>query len=212
MMLDGPRRPPASGGAARHLVVLLHGYGANGDDLIGLAAAFAPALPDAAFVAPDAPQAIPGYPMGLQWFPLTRIGPREIAEGAAAAAPAVNAFLDAELARHGLADAALALVGFSQGTMMALQVGLRRMRSPAGILGYSGVLPPSDQPITAKPPVLLVHGDRDEIVPVAALPAAAAALADVGVPVETHIVRGLGHGIDDAGLRLGVAFLRRVLR
>ncbi len=209
--LDGPRRPPASGRPARQLVVLLHGYGANGDDLIGLGDAFSGVLPDAAFVAPDAPAEIPGYPMGRQWFPLATRGLPEVTAGAEAARPLIDAFLDTELRRLGLADSVLVLIGFSQGTMLALHTGLRRASPPAGIVGFSGLLPQAPPPGIGRPPVLLVHGERDEMIAAAALPAARDALAAAGVPVEAHLRPGLGHGIDEGGLRLAAAFLKRVL-
>lgn len=221
--LDGPRVPPASG-RARALVVLLHGYGADGDDLIALAPAWARALPDVAFVAPHAPEPVPGMPMGRQWFALDRYDPdmlrRDPAEtadvyqtvhaGAAQAAPSLDAFLDAELARTGVAPGRLALVGFSQGTMMALHVGLRRRTPPAAIVGFSGALVGADrlqQELAARPPVMLVHGDADDIVPIEALFAAVAGLGAAGVTAEWHICPGLGHGIDERGLMLGGRFL-----
>jgi phospholipase/carboxylesterase len=210
-MIDGPRMGPASGEPARSLVILLHGYGSNGDDLIGLAPHWRGALPATAFVAPNAPQLCPGAPGGYQWWALTG-GDR--AQGAASAAPVLDAFIDAELARHGLDESRLALVGFSQGTMMALQVGPRRPRALAGIVGYSGML--ADEaglaaPGTTHPPILLVHGDADPMIPVAALGRAQEALTRNGFEVQTHVSPGLGHSIDFAGLQLGERFLARVL-
>jgi phospholipase/carboxylesterase len=137
--LDGPRLPPASGRATA-LIVLLHGYGANGDDLIGLAQGWRARLPGAAFVAPNAPQSIPGMMGALQWFALTLRDPHEFWQGVVAAAPGVDRFLDQELARLGIGADRLALVGFSQGTMLALHVGVRRGKAPAAIVGYSGLL------------------------------------------------------------------------
>lgn len=210
-MLDGPRVSPASGGAAKQLVVLLHGYGANGDDLIGLAEQWKSALPEAAFVAPNAPQAMPLSPFGgYQWFELTFRDPEEFWRGVTKAGPVLDAFLDSELARYELDESRLALVGFSQGTMMALHVGVRRAAPAACIVGYSGHLAGpehlSDE-IRVKPPVLLVHGDQDEVIPVGALHAAREALAKAGVRVEWHISAGIGHGIDATGLDLGGKFL-----
>ena len=210
-MIDGPRAPPASGKAAASLVILLHGYGSNGEDLISLAPHWADALPTTAFVSPNAPERCPGAPGGYQWWGLER-GAR--AEGAARAAPVLDAFIDAELARHGLTESKLALVGFSQGTMMALQAGPRRNPALAGIVGYSGML--ADEavladPAAARPPVLLVHGSADTMIPIAAFHAAEVALEKHGFPVETHLCRGLGHSIDFAGLQLGARFLARVL-
>lgn len=213
-MIDGPRVAPASGVAARSLIILLHGYGSNGEDLIGLALDWKSALPSTAFVAPDAPQPCPGAPDGYQWWPITSFDPASRVAGAASAAPALDAFIDAELARHGLTEAELALVGFSQGTMMALHVGPRRVRPLAGIVGYSGML--ADEagladPATTRPPILLIHGDADPMVPVAALHRAEVALTRNGFAVETHVSPGLGHGIDLPGLALGRRFLTRVL-
>jgi phospholipase/carboxylesterase len=214
--LDGPRLEPR-GGAAKRLVVFLHGYGADGNDLIEIGRAWQQLLPDTAFVSPHAPEPCAGAPMGRQWFALTFRDPDERWRGVNAAAPILNAFLDAELARRKLPPSALALVGFSQGTMMALHVGLRRPTPPAAIVGYSGlfVLPNNAAPdvvagdIKARPPVLLIHGDQDELIPVQALFHATQALAALEVPTEWHISPGIGHGIDQEGLRHGGEFLAR---
>lgn len=211
--LDGPRFGPAAGGRPRQLVVLLHGYGADGNDLLPLGQHWSRLLPQAAFVAPHAPERC-GMGFGYQWFALTFRDPGERWRGAQRAAPALNGFLDAELARLRLGDDQLALVGFSQGSMMALHVGLRRARAPAAIVAYSGALAGGEalaEEIAVRPPVLLVHGDRDDVIPVEALYQARDDLAAVGVPVEWHIVSGLGHGIDPDGLALGGRFLARAL-
>ncbi|MGD9847333.1 MAG: alpha/beta hydrolase [Variibacter sp.] len=218
--LDGPRLAPQSGRAARRLVVLLHGYGADGNDLIDLGREWREILPDAAFVAPHAPEPCAQAPVGRQWFGLTLRDPEERCRGVNAAAPSLDRFLDAELARHGLTDDALALVGFSQGTMMALHVGLRRAAAPAAIVGYSGMLVTPDdagaQSIAAqirqRPPVLLIHGDQDQVIPVQALFHTTEALAALEIPVEWHLSSGVGHGIDPEGLRHGGAFLAARLR
>ncbi|MGN6572200.1 MAG: alpha/beta hydrolase, partial [Pseudolabrys sp.] len=168
--LDGPRLEPRSG-AAKQLVIFLHGYGADGNDLIDIGRAWQQILPDAAFVSPHAPRPCGQAPMGREWFPLTFRDPNERWTGVNAAAPVLNAFIDAELKRRGLTDSALALVGFSQGTMMSLHVGLRRANAPAAIVGYSGMLvvPEDIDPdtfageIRSRPPVLLVHGDQDQL-------------------------------------------------
>jgi len=214
--LDGPRLEPRSG-AAKRLVVFLHGYGADGNDLIEIGRAWQQLLPDTAFVSPHAPEPCAGAPMGRQWFALTMRDPDERWRGVNAAAPVLNAFLDAELARRKLPPSALALVGFTQGTMMALHVGLRRPAPVAAIVGYSGlfVLPNNAEPevvaseIKARPPVLLVHGDQDELIPVQALFQATQDLATLEVPTEWHISPGIGHGIDQEGLRHGGEFLAR---
>lgn len=212
--LDGPRLEPRSG-ATRRLVVVLHGYGADGSDLISLGAQWARALPDTAFLAPDAHEPCEYMPSGRQWFRLTDRNPHERWSGACAAAPVIDAFLDAQLAARGLDDSALALAGFSQGAMMALHVGLRRPRPPAAILAYSGVLVgPEKLKETAVararadwPPIMLIHGSHDDVIPVAALHASAQAIEEAGGACRTHVARGLGHGIDGEGLALGGAFL-----
>jgi phospholipase/carboxylesterase len=214
--LDGPRLP-AKSGPAKQLVVFLHGYGADGNDLIDIGRAWQEMLPNAAFASPHAPEPCGQAPVGRQWFPLTMRDPNERWLGANKAAPTLNRFLDAELARHKLPPSALALVGFSQGTMMSLHVGLRRATAPAAIVGYSGVLvaPPDLDPekfaaeITSRPPVLLVHGDRDDLIPPQALFQSTQGLAALEVPVEWHLSAGVGHGIDGEGLRHGGEFLAR---
>ena len=195
--LDGPRLAPRSG-QARQLVVFLHGYGADGNDLIDIGRAWQGLLPDVAFVSPHAPRPCGQAPMGREWFPLTFRDINERWTGVNAAAPGLDAFLDAELARRNLPPSALALVGFSQGTMMALHVGLRRAVAPAAIVGYSGMLvvPENIDPdqfageIRAQPPVLLVHGDADQLIPVEALFQAAQGLSALGLPVEFHVSAG----------------------
>ncbi len=216
--LDGPRLAPRSG-TARQLVVFLHGYGADGNDLIEIGRAWQQYLPQAAFVSPHAPEPCGQAPAGRQWFALTFRDPNERWVGVNKAAPVLQRFLDAELARHALPPSALALVGFSQGTMMALHVGLRRAAAPAAIAGYSGLLvtPPDLRAgieafaaeITARPPVLLVHGDRDDLIPAQALFESAQGLAALDVPTQWHLSAGIGHGIDGEGLRHGGEFLAR---
>jgi phospholipase/carboxylesterase len=213
-MIDGPRVVPVSAAAPRSLVILLHGYGSNGDDLISLAPHWRGALPTSVFVAPNAPEPCPGAPGGYQWWPLASVGRNDRSDGAAQAAPVLDAFIDAELARYGLTESQLALVGFSQGTMMALHVGPRRPRPLAGIVGYSGTL--ADEagladPATTRPPILLIHGEADPMIPVDAFHRTKAALTRNGFAVESHVSPGLGHSIDLAGLQLGERFLARVL-
>lgn len=211
--LDGPRLEPR-GRQASALVVLLHGYGANGDDLIALGEVWRQQLPNAAFVAPNAPATIPGMHGALQWFALTMRDPNEYWRGVEAARPTLDRFLDAELARYRLAPSRLVLVGFSQGTMMALHVGLRRAAAPAGIVAYSGLLagPEHLAGTSARPRVLIVHGEADELIPVDALHAAREALAGAGVPLEWHVRPGLGHGIDAEGQFMAAHFIVEVLR
>ena len=217
--LDGPRLRPRAGGPPRQLVIFLHGYGADGNDLIDIGRAWQTLLPHAAFVSPHAPEPCTMAGAGRQWFGLTFRDPGERWRGVTAATPRLERFVDAELARHQLSSRALALVGFSQGTMMALHVGLRRATAPAEIVGYSGmlVLPEEnlqDLPgqIRARPPVLLVHGDADDLIPVQALFQAAQGLAGLGLPVEWHVCTGIGHGIDGEGLRHGGEFLAQRFR
>jgi phospholipase/carboxylesterase len=212
--LDGPLARPASGGEPESLVIFLHGYGSNGADLIGLAGYWRAALPNTLFIAPNAPQSCPGAPGGYQWWPLTSLEPEARAAGVREPAQTLDAFIDDHLKRYGLAEDRLALVGFSQGTMVALHVGPRRQHRLAGIVGYSGML--ADPAALAaeartKPPVLLVHGDDDAVLPVAALHDAERTLGAQGFGVSTHVSAGLGHSIDEAGLRLGAQFLTQVL-
>src|ERR671922_1182559 len=212
--LEGPRREPR-GREAISLVILLHGYGASGDDLIGLTDAWQGALPQTVFVAPHAPERLPygGYG-GYQWFPLTIGDPGEIWRGVCGATPAVDRFLDVELARYRIDPRRLALIGFSQGTMLALHVGLRRSTAPAAIVGYSGIIAGPEylsRDIKARPPVQLIHGEQDEVIPVEALHITREALASAGIAVEWHIRRGLSHGIDPLGLEFAGAFLKRAL-
>lgn len=213
--LNAHEHPPRSGGKPRQLVVLLHGVGADGADLIGLAPFLAEALPDAAFIAPDAPFHYDMAGFGYQWFSLLDRSPHAIANGVRIAAPLLDAFLDAELRSRGLGDDALALVGFSQGTMMALHVGLRRPRPCAGILGYSGALVAPDAldaEIASYPPVMLIHGEADDVVPVGYLPMACTTLEEAGLVVQGVVVPELGHGIDHQGIAQGARFLAKMLR
>jgi len=208
--IDGPRLEPQSG-KAEQLIIISHGYGADGQDLIGLAPHWQRLLPNAAFVAPNAPERCDGNPMGYQWFPITGLDPQAMFAGVESAAPVLDGFIDQQLAHYGLTDSDLALVGFSQGTMMSLHVGLRRKKSPACIVGYSGTLAGPEhlrQEMTVKPPVLLVHGDADEMIPAQATMMAAQALGDLEVSAQWHVVPNLGHGIDPTGLEMGGRFLQ----
>jgi phospholipase/carboxylesterase len=207
--LSGPRLDAK--GEATHLVVLVHGYGADGNDLLGLAPHWQQFLPSVAFSAPNAPEPCAGSPMGHQWFPISRMDPAEMARGVAGAAPLLDAYLDAELARLSLPPERLALVGFSQGTMMSLHVGLRR--EVAAIVGYSGMLAAPPPALDARaPPVLLVHGGADPMIPADALFLSAGALGQAGAAVQWHVSPGVGHSIDEAGLILGAEFLSLALQ
>lgn len=214
LTLDGPRFGPAAGGQPRHLVLLLHGVGADGHDLIGLAPYLAQALPAAVFVSPHGPFPCDMAPMGRQWFSLQDRTPSVLLAGIQASAPILDAFIDAELARYGLTDDKLALVGFSQGTMMSLYVAPRRAKPMAGVVGYSGALAGPERlagEIKSKPPILLVHGDADPVVPFALMTAAAQGLRAAGIAVETLPRPGLPHSIDEEGIAAGANFLSRVL-
>ncbi|MGB7408951.1 MAG: dienelactone hydrolase family protein [Pontixanthobacter sp.] len=214
IIVNGASLQPKSGAAPKQIVLLLHGYGANGNDLISFAPMWQDVLPNALFLAPHAPQQCAMMAAGYQWFGLSNFDPVTLARDAASAAPAIHAFIDRKLSQYDLQDDALAIVGFSQGTMMALQVGLRRSPAPAGIVGYSGMftggagLSANDG---AKPPILLAHGSADPVVPIDALHSSKAALNRLGYNVETHVAPGIGHTIDPAGLHLGKQFVARVL-
>ncbi|WP_298678369.1 alpha/beta fold hydrolase [uncultured Lentibacter sp.] len=212
--LQANRREPVSG-ETRSVVVFLHGYGANGADLLGLADPLGEHLPDTLFVAPDAPEACAGAPMGFQWFPIPWIdgsSEEEAERGMMAAAEDLNAFLDGILVEEDLLPEQMALFGFSQGTMMALHVAPRREEELAGIVAFSGrLLAPEElgEAALSKPPILLVHGDQDDVVLPQSLPEAAQALQVAGFKeVYAHIMKGTGHGIAQDGLSVALAFLR----
>lgn len=201
-----PKGPP------QQIVLLLHGLGADGRDLIGLAPIFAKALPDAIFISPDAPFHCDMAPMGHQWFSLREWTPETILKGVRDAAPILDGFITQQLERHGVPASKLALLGFSQGTMMSLYTGPRYKEPIAGILGYSGAL--VQDPVAVirnKPPVCLIHGEADTIVPVSAWRHARTVLKDEGFTVSGHTTPGLLHGIDDEGIRAGAEFLKTVL-
>jgi phospholipase/carboxylesterase len=217
--LDGPRIP-ARNGSAKLLVVFLHGYGADGRDLIDIGKQWQPFLPDAAFVSPHAHEACGQSTVGRQWFPLTFRDESERWRGCVQARPVLDGFLDQELARLGLDENRLVLVGFSQGTMMALHAGLRRKRAPLAIVGYSGMLVAEagagPEALAAeglvKPPILLVHGSDDQVIPLDALFMSAQMLAEAEIPVEWHMSAGLPHSIDAEGLRQGGEFILAAIR
>ncbi len=207
------KRRAAKSGAARSIVVFVHGYGADGGDLLGLADVLAPHLPDTMFYAPDAPQACAGNAFGYQWFPIPWLdGSSEVAaaEGLAVAADALNAFLDACLAEAGLTDADLALVGFSQGAMMSLHVAPRRAQAVAAVVAISGRLLAPEAlagALVVRPPVLLIHGDQDPVVPFDSMAAAGDVLVENGFETYGHVMRGTGHGIANDGLSAALGFL-----
>ena len=204
-------------GKTSSLVVLLHGYGADGADLLGLADVLGPHLPNTVFLAPDAPEPCNGSPMGRQWFPIPWIdGSSEVAAGIGLARSAddLNAFLDAQMAAAGLSAAATALVGFSQGAMMAMHVTPRRAQAMAGVVAISGrLLQPGRlaAEAVARPPVLLIHGDQDPVVPFADMGLAGEVLAAAGFATFGHVMQGTGHGIAPDGLGAALRFLQERL-
>jgi phospholipase/carboxylesterase len=207
-------RKGAGKGEARALIVFLHGYGADGGDLLGLADALSPHLPNAAFVAPDAPERCVGGGFGYQWFPIPWLdGSSQAAAeaGMAASVQDLNAFLDARLAEEGLAPDRLALVGFSQGAMMSLHVAPRRDAAVAAVVAISGRLLQPELLATearVKPPVLLIHGDQDQVVPFGDMARAGDALVAAGFQTFGHVMQGTGHGIAPDGLGIALRFLK----
>lgn len=210
-------RVAAQSGQAKSLVVFLHGYGADGADLLGLADPLAPHLPDTVFIAADAPSPCAGNPFGRQWFPIPRFDGSSEVEAAVEmnrAADDLNAFLDQRLAEEGLTPTALALVGFSQGAMMSLHIAPRREVAMAGVVAISGrLLRPQvlAQEASVKPPVLLIHGDRDDVVPFQEMQIAGNALVAAGFQTFGHVMQGTGHGIAPDGLGVAMQFLKERL-
>jgi phospholipase/carboxylesterase len=214
-ILDGPGLAPLSGGKAAYLVVLLHGVAANGNDLISLARAWREILPEAEFIAPNAPFPSDNAPEARQWFSLADRAPEKLLAGLKEAGAILDRYFDELLASRQLDDARLALAGFSQGAATALYVGLCRQTQIAGIVAFSGALPGAEglrSDILSKPPVLLVHGVADDVVLFQSMANAKATLEAAGVPVTAVARPGLGHAIDDAGIALGGDFLRDVLK
>jgi phospholipase/carboxylesterase len=213
-VLNSERRAPISG-ETRSVVVFLHGYGANGADLLGLADPLGEHLPDTLFVAPDAPEACAGAPMGFQWFPIPWIdnsSEEESERGMMQAVDDLNAYLDALMVDEDVLPEQVVLFGFSQGSMMSLHVAPRREDAMAGVVAFSGrLLDPEalKDDVQVKLPILLVHGDQDDVVPPQSLPDAAQALQEAGFQdVFAHIMKGTGHGIAPDGLSVALAFMR----
>jgi phospholipase/carboxylesterase len=211
MLLTGPSIAPAHGAKAEKLVVILHGLGANGNDLLGIGHLWGRTMPGAAFLAYDAPDACEGMPTGRQWFDLYERDPARMIDLLRNVSRALFASLDAELARLGLEDDDLAITGFSQGAMLALFAGLRRPKAPAALVGFSGALLVPEAlilDITVRPPVLLIHGEEDAVVPAKASRDAAETMRDCGVSVHSHIQPGLEHTIDQQGIDIAASFLQ----
>ncbi len=206
------RRAPASGKTA-NAVIFLHGYGADANDLMGLADPLAPHMPDTLFLAPDAPERCTVNPAGFQWFPIPWIdgsSAEAAREGLVRAAADLDAWLDGVLADEGLEPAQVAFLGFSQGTMMALQVAPRRTEQLGAVVGFSGRLLNEKgfaAEVKTRPPVLLLHGDQDDVVPVMSMPDAAGVLEEAGFEVYAQIMQGQGHGIAPQGLATALGFL-----
>lgn len=208
--LNAERAGPERG---KNLVIFVHGYGANGADLIGLADPLAPHMPETIFYAPDAPDRVPGAPFGFQWFPIPWLdgSSQEAAEkGLAAAADDLNHFITDTMEREGIGPENTILFGFSQGTMLSLHIAPRRDKAIAGVVGFSGRLlsPDGLGEAAHKPPILLVHGDADGVVPFQSMPEAADTLQKAGFDIYTHVMAGTGHGIAPDGLSVALSFMR----
>ncbi len=211
------KRRPAASGKTTSVVLFLHGYGADGADLLGLADPLGPHMRDTTFIAPDAPEPCAGNPMGYQWFPIPWLdgsSEADMAAGAIRAAEDIDAFIDQVLEQEEITPDRLIVFGFSQGSMMALQVVPRRVGEIAGLVAFSGrVLDPESfgQGILSRPPVLLVHGDQDEMVPPGHFHEAGKALEAAGFDVYGHIMEGTGHGIAPDGLSVALTFMAQRL-
>lgn len=215
MTLTGPRAPARSG-TTKSLIILLHGYGADGNDLFGLAEPLSQHLPDSVFLAPNAPERCRNNPAGYQWFPIPWLDTsdeEEMRHSFFRSVGLLDSFITEAMRREGVAPAETALVGFSQGTMMSLHVAPRREGSLACVVGFSGRMAEEDDlsEAVSRPPVLLIHGDMDQMIPVAEMSAAETTLRSAGFDVTTHISRGVGHGIAPDGLGLGLQFLQEHL-
>ena len=207
-------RRDAKSGSATSLVVFLHGYGADGNDLLGLADPLAPHMPDTAFVAPDAPDPCTNNPLGFQWAPIPWLdgsSEEQATLAMCASIDDVNAMLDALLGDLGLTPDRLILLGFSQGCMISLHIAPRRAQPIGGVVGISGrlLVPESlNAEAVSKPPIMLIHGDADDVVPFASMQEAGQTLSAEGFEVYAHVMRGTGHGIAPDGLSVALAFMR----
>jgi phospholipase/carboxylesterase len=210
--LDGPFIAPKSG-KAKQLVIFLHGYGSNGEDLISIADEWADGLPDAAFISPNAPSVCEAFSAGYQWFPIRAIDPAAIEreKHAANVAPVLSAFIDEQLAKWDVDDSQLAVAGFSQGAMMAMYTMPRRKKPCAAVIGYSGMIMDAaglKGEGIVKVPVLAVHGDRDDVVYPDNLQRIDDAFSAAGFDIETVMRPGLAHGIDHFGVTRGLQFIK----
>ncbi|MDP3372155.1 MAG: dienelactone hydrolase family protein [Candidatus Paracaedibacteraceae bacterium] len=210
-MLTGPIFAPLSG-AIRKIVVFLHGYGSNGANLIDIAEIWSKQLPDTLFIAPNAPYPCDISALGYQWFGLPDLNPFNVRQGLDSIAPTIRSYITKLATDHKLTPKDIALVGFSQGAILSFEM-LFQIPGLGGIIDYSGAFyaPTSTEPPKDAPPVLLVHGTADTVVPYAAMLHAQAQLSLYDVTVETHTCAGMGHSIDDAGLRVGINYLKKVL-
>jgi phospholipase/carboxylesterase len=214
-MISGPIIEPSSGNSPKQMIIFVHGYGADGNDLIGLANYFQSTLPEAIFLSPHAPEACSMNPSGYQWFDLTSTDPAVLWSKILVAADHLNEFIDSKLLEYNIAEENLALIGFSQGTMMSLHVSLRRKNTMAAVLGYSGRLIGADllkDDLISKPSIYLIHGDQDPMVPYQESLTAEKVLKEYSVDIKTHISEHTQHSIAEDGLRIGVDFLASKLK
>ncbi|MDA7764060.1 MAG: alpha/beta hydrolase [Candidatus Pelagibacterales bacterium] len=214
-MISGPIIEPSSGNSPKQMIIFVHGYGADGNDLIGLANYFQSTLPEAIFLSPHAPEACSMNPSGYQWFDLTSTDPAVLWSKILVAADHLNEFIDSKLLEYNIAEENLALIGFSQGTMMSLHVSLRRKNTMAAVLGYSGRLIGADllkDDLISKPSIYLIHGDQDPMVPYQESLTAEKVLKEYSIDIKTHISEHTQHSIAEDGLRIGVDFLASKLK
>jgi phospholipase/carboxylesterase len=214
-MISGPIIEPSSGNSPKQMIIFVHGYGADGNDLIGLANYFQSTLPEAIFLSPHAPEACSMNPSGYQWFDLTSTDPVVLWSKILVAADHLNEFIDSKLLEYNIAEENLALIGFSQGTMMSLHVSLRRKNTMAAVLGYSGRLIGADllkDDLISKPSIYLIHGDQDPMVPYQESLTAEKVLKEYSIDIKTHISEHTQHSIAEDGLRIGVDFLASKLK
>ncbi|MBI3441294.1 MAG: dienelactone hydrolase family protein [Proteobacteria bacterium] len=214
--LNGPIIPPQSG-TAKQMIMFLHGYGSDGNDLISIGTEWEQALPDTVFISPHAPEPCEQAPMGYQWFSIRAIDRAvfEREKQAEKVTPVLNAFIDAQLKQWNIDESHLAVVGFSQGAMMAMYAMPRRQKACAAVIGYSGMLIDAQglkNPGIVKPPVLAIHGDADDVVPPSCLAEVQSGFSAAGFKVETILRPRLGHGIDQFGLSRGIQFIQEALR